>query len=257
MAGTRRPRITIIGAGNVASHLAPALDAVADVVCVFSRSADKAGALAAVLRHARAVSDMRDVDTDVDYIIVSVADDAVAGIVKTLAGAGAVVAHTSGSVPMQYRGGLPSGVFYPLQTFSRDRKVDVGNVPFFIEGDSESTACALEHLAGMLSRSVKRADSNQRAALHIAAVFACNFANQLWAEADSLLKPYGYDITVFAPLLRETLDKAMSMGPKNAQTGPAVRGDVTVLDKHRGRLDNERLQIYDALTRRIIMTHKK
>ena len=251
----QRRRISIVGAGNVACNMAPALDSIADVVTVFSRDKAKAEAMASRLRNARGVDSLDEVDTDTDMVVVAVADDAVTAVCGALPAGRALVAHTSGSVPMDAIGERRRGVFYALQTFSRDKAVDFSDIPFFLEASDAEGLALMRELAGELSCKVYDADSSHRAALHVAAVFACNFANQLWAEADGLLRPYGYDISVFGSLLRETLDKAMSIGPHDAQTGPAMRRDYKVIENHKNKLTPELRDIYDILTRRIIETH--
>ena len=239
----------------MASNMAPALDRIADVVTVFSRDKAKAEALASRLRNARGVDSLDEVDTDTDMVVVAVADDAVTAVCGVLPVGRALVAHTSGSVPMDAIGERRRGVFYALQTCSRDKAVDFSDIPFFLEASDAEGLALMRELAGELSCKVYDADSSHRAALHVAAVFACNFANQLWAEADGLLRPFGYDISVFGPLLRETLDKAMSIGPHDAQTGPAMRRDYKVIENHKNKLTPELRDIYDILTRRIIETH--
>lgn len=239
----------------MASNMAPALDRIADVVTVFSRDKAKAEALASRLRNARGVDSLDEVDTDTDMVVVAVADDAVTAVCGVLPVGRALVAHTSGSVPMDAIGERRRGVFYALQTFSRDKAVDFSDISFFLEASDAEGLALMRELAGELSCKVYDADSSHRAALHVAAVFACNFANQLWAEADGLLRPFGYDISVFGPLLRETLDKAMSIGPHDAQTGPAMRRDYKVIENHKNKLTPELRDIYDILTRRIIETH--
>lgn len=255
MEGQRRRRISIVGAGNVASNIAPALDRVADVVQVYSRDISRAREVASMLKSATVTDSLNEVNTDVDAVIIAVSDDAVAEVAASLSKGRAVVAHTSGSVPADAIPGPRNGVFYALQTFSKGKPVDFDEIPFFIEAADAQSHKLLHELASALSSKVYDADSRYRAALHVAAVFACNFANCLWADADSLLRPYGYDITVFGPLLRETLDKALKIGPFVAQTGPAMRRDSNVIDLHKEKLNSELEEIYDLMTRRIISTH--
>lgn len=253
-----RRRIIILGSGNVASSLAPALDAVADVVQVYSRDIDHARALAATLREASPITSFADIDLSADIAIIAVADDAVAEIGRALEGFEGIVAHTSGSVPMEALSpATRRGVFYPLQTFSRSRRIDFKGVSLFIEGDSEATTDELTALATEVSTKVFKADSQVRAALHVPAVFACNFANYMWDVADNLLKPGGFDIRVFEPLLEETLRKALTLGPHQAQTGPAMRLDFNVIRDHVSKLPPDLAELYTTLTNQIIHSHFK
>ena len=149
------------------------------------------------------------------------------------------------------------GVFYPLQTFSKDKELDYKEIPFFIEGSSKSAVDILTSLASLISKNVYEADSDKRKRLHIAAVFACNFANHLVGIADDILKENGMDYTVLLPLLKETIGKLYLLPPSMAQTGPAVRNDTTVMKAHEEMLvDNpEYLGIYRALSQSIIDQH--
>jgi predicted short-subunit dehydrogenase-like oxidoreductase (DUF2520 family) len=144
------------------------------------------------------------------------------------------------------------GVFYPLQTFSRQKAVNVSEIPFFIEGSDDEVTTLLMSLAERLTDKVYKADSKQRATLHIAAVFACNFANHLWGISADILAQSGYSFDVFKPLLQETLRKAFEMGPTAAQTGPAKRGDMNVINGHLAKLDGDRHELYELITKMIL-----
>lgn len=260
MEGQRRSRTVIIGAGNVATHLARHLDRATDVVSVWSRRLDNARALSTTLRNAMATNNLDEVPHDADFYIVSVVDDHIADVVRQLGSVDGIIAHTSGSYPLETlcraSGARHCGVFYPLQTFSKTMEVDIAHIPFFIEGTDMATIEALVKLASTISDNVNRVDSNVRGHLHIAAVFANNFANYMWDIADSYLKEHtDFDITVFAPLLAETLRKAMSIGPCAAQTGPAKRGDRDVIEKHIATLSAADAEIYKLISDRITKRH--
>ena len=256
-----RSRTVIIGAGNVATHLARRLDATTDVVAVWSRKLDHAEALSSTLRNARATDNVDEVPRDADFYIISVVDDHIADVARRLGVVDGIVAHTSGSFPLeglrQACGATRCGVFYPLQTFSKTTEVDTDHIPFFIEGTDAATIDALAGLATSVSDNVHRVDSSVRGHLHIAAVFANNFANYMWDIADSYLKEHtDFDIRVFAPLLTETLRKAMAVGPRAAQTGPAKRGDREIIDKHIAALADGDAEIYRLISNSIIEKHK-
>lgn len=255
----RRDQIVILGSGNVATHLAKALDVVADVTQVWSRTFANALSLADELRQATPICRFEDLKKDADVYIIAVPDDAVASVASNLAEVSGIVAHTSGTCDLKcLRDGIGHGnvgIFYPLQTFSRNIPVDVSRIPFFIEGDNEETAAKLYSLANQISEKVFYADSTVRSKLHIAAVFACNFVNRLYAVADVFLKDNtDFDLTVLHPLMSETLRKAMDNGPEAAQTGPAVRGDLGTVTRHLKELDGTNKEIYELLTKSII-TH--
>lgn len=255
---SERPKIVILGAGNVATHMFRALLHVCDVVQVWSRNIAHAELLTAKAQSStQAISNLANIVTDADYYIIAVPDNAIAGVAQQLPKVAGIVAHTSGSVDMQAISGCAEcyGVFYPLQTFSREKAVNFAEIPFFIEGSDEATMQKLEQLAATVSQHVLRADSRQRASLHVAAVFACNFANHLWSISSNILQEAGYSLQVMRPLLQETLDKAFAMGAKNAQTGPARRGDTNVINAHIAKLDGDEKTLYELITKMIIAQH--
>lgn len=253
-----RRRIVLIGAGNVAIHLARALDVDSDVVQVVARSIGSANSVANLTRGAKPCADVSEIVDDADYYILAVNDDAVERVAAQMPRVDGIVAHTSGSIPMETLGGVSTkiGVFYPLQTFSRDAEVDISRVPFFIEGNTPEVAEELAALARTISRSVDFADSARRAVLHLAAVFACNFSNYMWDCASRILEKDGLSLDVMRPLLEMTLDKAMVLGPHRAQTGPARRLDYRVMKAHGEKLPADMKEIYDLLSRGIIANHK-
>lgn len=245
--------VCIIGAGNVATHLALALNGPCRVRQVFSRSEASAKRLADAIGCSY-TTDTAALVPDADFYLIAVADDAVAEVVKSTPDFPGIWAHTSGSVPADVFSNHKQhyGVFYPLQTFTRDVEVDVSEVPFFIEGNTPEVAERLASIARLISRSVEFADSARRRQLHVAAVFACNFANLMWMEADELLHDAGLDIRFLMPLLRVTLGKLQAVSPEEAMTGPARRGDTDVIESHLGSLPPEKQAIYRLLSDTIL-----
>lgn len=253
----RRPAIAIVGSGNVATHLALALDKVAEVRQVCSPTAGHALALASKLVGCQAITDLATIDPTIDFCIISVKDDAVRDVARALPVISGIVCHTSGSAPMTtLEGHGRVGVFYPLQTFSKDAEVNVAEAPFFIEASDDATLDQLMALARLISSKVAKADSRQRAILHLAAVFACNFANNLWAISAEILGVHGIELDVMRPLLQATLDKAMAIPPALAQTGPAARRDQAIMQKHLSMLSPEHAEIYRLLSQSIIRYSK-
>lgn len=254
----RVTRVVIIGAGNVASHIAPALDKVSEVAQVYSRNITNAYAIASRLKNCQATDDLAHIIPDADVYIITVKDDAIAQVIADTPASDGLWLHTSGSIPVTIFKNLRRryGVLYPLQTFSKGLPVDVSQVPFFIEGCDETTQYEIKELALLMSRQVQVADSDQRRRLHVAAVFACNFTNHLWAVADEILQEAGYDFNVLRPLIQATLDKAVAASPVEGQTGPARRGDRRVIDSHIAMLDARHAPLYDQLTQSIINLYK-
>lgn len=250
-------RTVVIGSGNVASAIAPVLEQAGAIMVeqIFSPNPEHAATLASRLSSARPVSDAESVMADAELYLVAVKDDAIAGLAETLKSNNAVWLHTSGGVECSVMSTLSPdyGVFYPLQTFSKGVDVDIAEVPVFIEGSTPKAFLLARQLAEAISTKVYEADGKTRARLHAAAVFACNFTNHLWAIADDILRrEAGTDLGVLAPLIRETMRKAMVMRPADGQTGPARRGDRGVIEKHKSLLTADEAALYEILSQHII-----
>lgn len=247
-----KPKIVMIGAGNVASHLVPALSdaGAADFVQVYSRHIEPALELAAKLPGASATANLNDIVGDADIYLLSVKDDAIAGIAATLPKGNALVLHTSGSVGMEALASASGryGVFYPLQTFSKNVDLDMSAVPLFVEGNTPGTEAEIRALGEKVFRTVYHADSEIRKKMHVSAVFACNFTNHLWAIAEKLLQREGLPFDVLRPLLEETLRKALVNSPSASQTGPAVRGDINIIASHLSQLSDPEKSLYRTLS---------
>jgi predicted short-subunit dehydrogenase-like oxidoreductase (DUF2520 family) len=245
---------SIIGTGNVATHLALSLKELGVTIehvvgRDFQRAeilADRVGAVAKI--------EMQDILSQL--LIISVSDDSYAEVISKLnLDESTIVVHTSGSIPMSiFKKKFKNyGVFYPLQTFTLDRPVQMERVPFCIEGSSGRVVNLLTNLAGQLSKDVRHIDSMKRQQIHIAAVFCSNFVNFLYDSANELLKECHVPLDILYPLIMETAEKAITMGPENAQTGPAKRGDLLLVDKHLSKIENPKLkELYLLLSDQII-----
>lgn len=249
-------KIVLIGAGNLATHLGKALHAAGhDMVQVFSRTMQSAETLASLL-DAEPLTDMAQVCDDADVYIFSVKDSALEQLVSRLCGGEKkVFLHTAGSMPMSVFQGkaLHYGVFYPMQTFSKQREVDFSIIPCFVEANDEFALKQIEGLAGQISHRVFQLSSEDRKYLHLSAVFACNFANHCYAASQKLLQQHGIPFDVMLPLIDETAAKVHGMTPKEAQTGPAVRYDENVIGKQIQLLENQPYfqKIYDCMSKSI------
>ncbi|MFZ2906163.1 MAG: DUF2520 domain-containing protein [Cyclobacteriaceae bacterium] len=251
--------ISFIGSGNLAWHLAPALDNVGYAVKeVFSQNPKHAKALVGRLYQAEVKATLDFSTSASDIFIIAVTDDAIHDIVREIIlPDDAILVHTSGSQPLSVLGfaaAANTGVFYPLQTFSKEKKVDFKNLPVFIESDSEDVIRVLTKAGKALGSKVKRITSHDRKALHVAAVFASNFSNHMLAIAQDIAKKNGLDFELLKPLITETLNKSLAMDPKKAQTGPAKRGDLQILDSHLEFLNDEPeiAEIYKIVSQHII-----
>ena len=247
-------RIIFVGAGNVATHLALALDKIHDVVQVYSRLLENAQVLSNKLKNATPTNRIEDISPNADLYVMSVKDDAISQVVDAVTFSSGLWAHTSGSVSIEILKTkfAKSGVLYPLQTFSKDISVEVSQVPFFVEGSDSETETIIENLANELSTIVHKADSSQRSKLHVAAVFGCNFVNYMWSQSSEILNSAGYDFNVLLPLIKVTIDKAIEITPSKGQTGPARRGDIETMKVHEQMLSSEQANLYRILSQSIM-----
>ena len=251
-------KIVLIGAGNVATHLGLALHkAHHDIVQVYSRTTQSAQLLAELLSCAH-TSDIQSLYPAADVYIYAVKDDFVQHIMDQIHLPHAIHLHTAGSIPLYAPHEGHYGVIYPLQTFSKERSVDFRNIPICIEGDSDQTAQAIHALAQSISTSVHRISSEQRRQLHLAAVFACNFVNALYANAAEILQLSHMSFDLLLPLIQETAAKVQTLSPVEAQTGPAKRDDKGVMQRHLSLLSSPTQQeIYRLLSHDIHTRHKQ
>ena len=250
-------RTVIIGAGNVATHLARALAVRCHVDQIYSHTEANAALLAQSIGCPNYTADLECIIPDADLYIIAVKDDAIETVVAAIPDNEALWLHTSGSKPISVFHGRRSqyGVIYPMQSFVKQIPVDFSQVPFFIEGSDNTATASIEQLAHTLSGHVYHADSDTRCRLHIAAVLCCNFPNHLWALADDLLKPAGIPFEVMLPLIRTSVDKLAQVSPADAQTGPAIRRDRDILSKHLAMLSGDTQSIYKILSESIINHH--
>ena len=254
--------VVFIGAGNLATNLAKALYYKGfRIVQVYSRTEESARALAEKVE-ADYTTDLQEISKDAKLYIVSLKDAAFVELLPQITEGKqkSLLVHTAGSIPMSVWEGHVEryGVFYPMQTFSKQREVDFQEVPFFIEAKRAEDTELLKAIASTLSEKVYEADSEQRKSLHLAAVFICNFTNHMYALAADLLEKYNLPFEVMLPLIDETARKVHELAPRDAQTGPAVRYDENVMNKHLSMLaDSQALQeIYKLMSKSIHEHHK-
>ena len=255
--------VTFIGAGNVAWHLAPALDNLGYAVReVYSRKEKNANLLAERLYHARIVDNLDFSESESKVFFLCVSDDAIEDIAKrVILPKDSILVHTSGARQLSVLSGAKVsrvGVFYPLQTFTKNRRIDFAEVPIFIESADSETEKVLSAIAKALTKKVLKISSEQRKALHVAAVFASNFSNHMLTLSKNIMLSNDLKFELLKPLIAETLNKSLEIGPEKGQTGPARRGDLEVLDSHMELLrDDERVaEIYKLISQHIIDTYE-
>ena len=250
--------IVFIGAGNLATNLAKALYRKGfRIVQIYSRTEESARNLAEKVE-AEFTTDLGDINPYARLYIVSLKDSAFTELLPGIVAGKrkeSLLVHTAGSLPMSVWEGYAEyyGVFYPMQTFSKQREVDFREIPFFIEASTPEDTELLKAVAATLSERVYEADSEQRKSLHLAAVFTCNFTNHMYALAADLLEKYHLPFDVMLPLIDETARKVHELKPKAAQTGPAIRYDENVINNHLGMLsdDVEMQRLYELISRSI------
>jgi len=248
-------KIALVGAGNVATHLGYALKKAGhEITDVYSRSFVSALYLNLHLK-ARYATDMVETLSPADLYIIAVSDHAIKDVLKAFARKNKPVVHTSGSISMKVFGKqFPNaGVLYPVQTFSKERKIDFKKVPLLIEATNKKTESLIKKVANSISSNVVEMNSIDRKAVHLASVISNNFSNHLFILAEKILKEKSVPFSLLGPLLKETVDKALALSPSLAQTGPAKRGDAGIIEEHIKMLSREpRLkQIYQLLTKSI------
>ena len=247
-------RVVIIGSGNVATSLAHGLVGRCDVAQIYSRTLSHARALADAIGCPDATDDLQALIPDADAYIIAVRDDVIADIINAVPDNGALWLHTSGSKPISLFSGHRAryGVLWPMQSFTREVVVPLDEVYFFAEACDDAALSDLMELGNLLSCHVNVADSEQRRWLHIASVFSCNFANHMWSLADEVLSAQGLPFEAMKPLISTTIEKLDRLTPAKSQTGPAMRHDNQVIERHLSMLDGDKRDIYELLSRSIM-----
>lgn len=248
-------KVVLVGSGNVATHLAHALKGAGiNTVQVWSKRIENAKILADQIE-AQVLTDLSEIDQEADFCIISIKDDAIENTLNELKQFNGIILHTSGSVSLEVFGDdfRNYGVLYPLQTFSITKDVDFSIIPICIEANDSKTLKSISQLAEKLSDKVIEVSSEKRKILHLAAVFACNFTNHLYALSSDLLADYNLEFDILRPLILETALKVQHSLPNEVQTGPAVRSDEQTLKKHEELLlkQPQLLTIYQTLSESI------
>lgn len=252
----------MIGSGNLASHLAPALENAGHFVSeVYSRNPTSAKSLCSMLYNATSVSSLDFSHSKSAIFIIAVNDDAIEEVAAQIAlPPNGTLIHTSGTKSISILCGFEHfGSLYPLQTFTKRKKVSWEEIPILTEGSDEETAKHILALGKSISAKAFQASEEKRKLVHLSAVFSANFANHLLYMSKSILDENDIDFTILKPLLTETLKKAFEIDPIKAQTGPAVRKDISTIRDHLKILDNKEdfKKIYKDITENIIKVHSQ
>ena len=243
----------------MAWNLAPALeDAGHEITEVYARNIQKAREITERIYSAEAKDDLDFSESKAKLFILAIKDDALSDVADQLIlPEGSILVHTSGAMPIEVISQSSAsyvGVFYPLQSFTKGKKLDFEDVPFLLESEDEGTVQLLKKVAKSLSPLVYIIRAKDRQAVHVAAVFASNFTNHMLRIAEEILHRKGLDREMLKPLIIESISKSLQLGAKKAQTGPAIREDYETLEAHHQFLAyNEQLaEIYRLISQDII-----
>nr|WP_315033320.1 DUF2520 domain-containing protein [uncultured Chryseobacterium sp.] len=239
----------IIGSGNVAYHMAKAFSRKGiPLAQIFGRNEKELTRISEELEIPFSIDHLE----DADLYIICVSDNSVEEVSRIIHKKNCLVAHTSGSLPKEaLSGDYRKASFYPLQTFSKSKELEYEKIPFFIETENEEDKKVLFELASRISKNVMESNHEKRKYIHLTAVFACNFVNHLFSRAKEISDAQDIPFDYFLPLIDETVQKIHEIEPKLAQTGPAVRNDVRVLQLHEQLLKDESLAIYKTMNHSI------
>jgi predicted short-subunit dehydrogenase-like oxidoreductase (DUF2520 family) len=260
MTAKKISNVVLVGAGNLAFHLAFALARGGIRILQIVNRTPQKGIKLAEKHGAAYTSDLKEIDRSADLYIIAVSDRAIPLIAENLRLDGKLVVHTSGSMEMDVLRAISqeTGVLYPLQTFNEGRRITFRKIPLCIEAGNQANLRLLSDLADKLSLKVYQMDSSQRKVLHMAAVFACNFANFMYAISQDILAQNHLPFDIVRPLIEQTAKNAMHDNPFLLQTGPAIREDENVMREHLRLLagNPDYGEIYNLISNNIIK-HKK
>ena len=248
--------IVLLGFGNVSFHLINALNKAHNtaVIQIYNRNNIILGS---ELDHIPFTTDLSKIE-NADLYIIAIPDDSIAAFSEILPLKNKLVVHTSGSVSMDALSDRNrKGVFYPLQTFSKNRAVNFNNIPICVEATEATDLRLLMNLGKSLSEKVVEVNSEERSKLHLAAVFVNNFVNHLYAIGDDILSSNKLSFDLLYPIIEETASKIKTLAPSQVQTGPARRGDQKTIEKHLHLLkEGPKSVLYQQLTESITKKHQ-
>ncbi|MDP3312881.1 Rossmann-like and DUF2520 domain-containing protein [Lutibacter sp.] len=249
-------KVVIIGGGNVAFHLTNQLlkSNVVSIVQVYNRSIEKIN----YLKSKTSITNNLNQLLKAEVYIIAVSDNSISEVSSNIKNPNSLVVHTSGSVSLKDLTNLSrKGVFYPIQTFSKEKKVNFSKIPICIEATNEKDTLLLEIIAKSISNYCIRINEEQRKNIHVAAVFVNNFVNHLYHIGNEICTKNNISFEILKPLIIETASKINTLTPFEAQTGPAIRNDTKTIEKHTVLLNKNQQEIYTLLTNSILQFHGK
>jgi len=247
-------KVVILGGGNVAYHLTNQLlnNTSVELVQVYNKTIESLQYLKNKTSITTNISELK----DADIYVIAVSDNAISELSSKLNFQNKLVVHASGSVAInELQSNSNKGVFYLLQSFSKERDVDFSTIPICIEAENKKDLELLENLANSISKNCYQINSDQRKKLHIAAVFVNNFVNHLYHIGNEICEENRIPFQILQPLIQETANKISELSPFEAQTGPAKRNDTKTIEKHKAMLTANQQEIYTLLTKSIYKTY--
>lgn len=244
-------KVVCLGAGNVATHLATALyEHSIDVIQVYSRTLESASALANQVG-ATPVTDLKEVIDYADIYLFSLKDSVLENVIAQMPNNSRLWIHTAGSLSLDIFRNYTThyGVLYPFQTFTKNRQLNWREIPIFVEASDNDSLNTIKAIAKQLSNKIFDLSSEERKYLHLTGVFACNFTNHMYTLSKQFLDKINLPFDVVLPLIDETVSKVHDLIPEEAQTGPAIRYDENVINKHLSLIEDDIVkQIYKVIS---------
>jgi len=248
-------KIVLLGSGNVANHLGNLLyNSGQNIIEVYNKF-DESGIVLSKKLNAKFINNISEINKNADLYIISVVDDFIEELVSELELENGIVVHTSGTKNMNILNKFENyGVFYPLQTFSRNTELDYSNIPFLLEANNKENLNLLKKFTKNFSENIFEINSEKRKIVHVSAVFACNFTNYMFSVSEAILAKNDISFDILKPLIQETINKAIKNSPKQSQTGPAKRKDLKLINEHLKLLEKDKdyQKIYGLISEAII-----
>jgi len=254
-------QIVVLGSGNVAARLSIALQlAGLEIKQIYGRNIRHAETLAIHLG-TKWTNDLKAVIPSADLYLLCISDDALTDVIGSFPFKNKLLVHTSGTISMDVFQNIQNnyGIFYPLQTLSKNKEIEFKDIPICIEANSKTNESKLVSLAEKISNNIHLINSDQRKVLHVTAVFASNFTNYFYSVSKDILESNQLSFELLKPLIIETVEKAISQNPDETQTGPARRGDKKIISAHLDFLNSrpEFREMYELISKHIMHKYSK
>ena len=261
-----KPRIAVVGAGRLASVLAPALResgySISEIVIRDTAAGRRRARSLARKAGARTVT-MATASLDAELLWLCVPDREIHQATNAIAQAGKgripYVFHSSGALtsnqlaPLRKRGAAAASV-HPLMTFVAGSRPLLAGVPFALEGDAAALRLARQIVRDLGGESFS-VRASRKAAYHAWAMFT----SPLWLAFLVTLEEAAREAGIAAkdarrlclPIIRQTLENYVRLGPRYSFSGPIIRGDVETVAQHLTVLQRQPRvrEVYTALAR--------